>query len=440
MADTRRIDPRVFIHAPYIHCPGCGKDDYGVLEIGGRTYTRRCRECRHTSRYPVLSTIRKKVIYIDQCAISNMMKALDVTSRAHDRAAADPFWLSLFEQLERVCKLQLAVCPESHAHNDESLVSPFYDALKRMYEQLSRGVTFDSPQQIEQRQMNVALAAWLACGPAVHDLNAEGVTSGDLHGWQSRLIVSVGGGYPPDLTEAIRSSRNSIAHAQAEWFEGCRARKDRSFDHALRIELEGCRDGLITAYRNWLQSRLEIALGQREFEVADVMPSSAVQQVRIILEILRQRGEEGRALMAKLFEFLESDAFRDTPSNRVSTRLFAVIAHQAANGRKRQPSRGMSNDIQIVSSLMPYCDAMFVDNECRIMIESIPKRHALGFATRIFSQDTRDVFLEFLRAIESSADAAHLEEVRSVYGDNWPRPFHAMYDVQRQMDERRGKR
>ena len=90
-----------------------------------------------------------KVIYVDQFAISNMMKAIDVAAEAHDRAAADPFWLALFEQLERVCKLQLAICPDSRQHFNESLVSPFFDALKRMYEQLSHGVTFESGEQIE---------------------------------------------------------------------------------------------------------------------------------------------------------------------------------------------------------------------------------------------------------------------------------------------------
>ena len=119
---SETIDPRIFIHGPYIRCPKCNRQGYGVVEIGGRGYTRRCRRCWYSSRYPVLSTLQKKVIYVDQFAISNMMEAIDVTAKAHDRAAADPFWLSLFEQLERVCKLQLAVCRESYVHTDRKSV------------------------------------------------------------------------------------------------------------------------------------------------------------------------------------------------------------------------------------------------------------------------------------------------------------------------------
>jgi hypothetical protein len=86
---------------------------------------------------------------------------------------------------------------------------------------------------------------------------------------------------------------------------------------------------------------------------------------------------------------------------------------------------------------------MFVDNECRAMLDNIPKKYAIRFSTRMFSPSTGDAFLEFLRAIESSADEAHVAEVRTVYGEDWPRPFLAMYEVQRRMikwrEEQAGK-
>jgi hypothetical protein len=117
--------------------------------------------------------------------------------------------------------------------------------------------------------------------------------------------------------------------------------------------------------------------------------------------------------------------------------MFAVIAYQAANGRTRPPNRGMSNDIKVVSSLMPYCDAMLVDNECRAMLANIPKAHALGYPTTVFSPAMGTEFLDYLRAIESQAPPEHLAEVHSVYGDSWPTPFLNMYEVEREMEARR---
>ena len=60
---------------------------------------------------------------------------------------------------ERVIKLQLAICLYSDAHRQESMVTDFYEPLKRMYEQLSHGVAFDSLDAIGQRQRSEALRA-----------------------------------------------------------------------------------------------------------------------------------------------------------------------------------------------------------------------------------------------------------------------------------------
>jgi hypothetical protein len=111
---TFHFDPRMLISGPFRDCPKCGKPEFGVLSISGNSCSRRCRECFHSEQLP-LWPLEKKVIYIDQFAISNMMKAIDDTLESHDRTAADPFWLELFEALERVCKLQLAICPDSEA-------------------------------------------------------------------------------------------------------------------------------------------------------------------------------------------------------------------------------------------------------------------------------------------------------------------------------------
>src|SRR5882762_7984011 len=123
---TITIDPRDFISGPFRKCPKCGAEQFGVLMVSGKHYIRRCREraCWHTQRIN-LPGISKKIIYLDQFAISNMMKALNPEVKGHERAAADPLWRELFEALDVVCKLQLVVCPDSNEHRNESLLSPF---------------------------------------------------------------------------------------------------------------------------------------------------------------------------------------------------------------------------------------------------------------------------------------------------------------------------
>ena len=139
-------------------------------------------------RMTLLPPHQKKVIYVDQFAISDMMKAVNVQAKAHKRV--DPFWLEVFELLERACKLQFAVCPSSPVHRDESLVSKDFKLLKRMYEQLSNGVTFRHHNQIEQMQTNAALVAWLDGRQARHELDPERVTNGSVHAVLNREVHS----------------------------------------------------------------------------------------------------------------------------------------------------------------------------------------------------------------------------------------------------------
>ncbi len=40
---------------------------------------------------------------------------------------------------------------------------------------------------------------------------------------------------------------------------------------------------------------------------------------------------------------------------------------------ERNPNQGTATDINIVSTLLPYCDAMFVDNKCRALFPTFPE-------------------------------------------------------------------
>lgn len=93
-----RIDPRDFIMTPYLVCPKCGKQEYGVLNVSDTRCQRRCRTCWHTATVH-LPEIKKQIVYIDQFAFSNIMKFLSPKVKGHERAVAEPFWKELFETL-----------------------------------------------------------------------------------------------------------------------------------------------------------------------------------------------------------------------------------------------------------------------------------------------------------------------------------------------------
>lgn len=188
MANTRTIpiDPRDFIMGPYLGCPKCGKQEYGVLSVGDVRCQRRCRACWYTATI-YLPAIKKKVVYVDQSAFSNIMKALNPEVRGHERATAEPFWQELFEALGVVCHLQLVACPDYREHQHESLTSPFYKTLKHTYEHFSGGVSFHDAETIRIRQIAILARAWLKNEPPQFDFDAQSISSGRVHKWSGRV-------------------------------------------------------------------------------------------------------------------------------------------------------------------------------------------------------------------------------------------------------------
>ncbi|GAI74036.1 unnamed protein product [marine sediment metagenome] len=81
--------------------------------------------------------------------------------------------------------------------------------------------------------------------------------------------------------------------------------------------------------------------------------------------------------------------------------------------------------------LLPYCDAMFIDNECHAYLNERPlSQTASDYETEIFSQNTKEELLDYLNKIESEASAKHLKKVKEVYGETCPEPYTTLYEKQ----------
>jgi hypothetical protein len=417
------FDPKVFIRPPYITCPNCGAEEqFGVLMIGWG-YTRRCRECWFTERYD-LPEIRKKVIYLDQMAISEMMKALNPASPAYERV--DPFWRELFEKLDVLKKLQVIVCPDSATHRAESAVAPDPEALRRMYELLAFGISFNDGPSIRNAQVAEYLPHWLQ-GEPDHELklDVEHVTHGGVHKWEEHFFISVGGLDPEGWVDSLRQQRERTAEGIGAVHERWR-NSDLSFEELYRTELEAFGRTLLEVYVAEARRREE-AIEQGIVDLEILLPSSVSRLVETIHHVLHAEGVPDEELWTKTIEFLQRETLEHIPYVRISCMLYAALARKAQAGQVRPPSRGMVNDVQVVSALLPYCDSMFLDNETAGLLGEEPLRTSLDFGTRIFSWNTRDRFLEYLDQIREAVPGEHVELVETVYGPDWDTPYTTLY-------------
>jgi hypothetical protein len=94
---------------------------------------------------------------------------------------------------------------------------------------------------------------------------------------------------------------------------------------------------------------------------------------------------------------------------------------------KKPPNRGMANDIKMVSVLLPYCDAMFIDKKCHSYIKDSHLCESFNYDARVFSLSTRKEFLDYLNEIETKAPKEIIAAVEEVYGSEWKNPYLSMY-------------
>jgi hypothetical protein len=430
MRNTRtiRINPRDFIMTPYLVCPKCGKQEYGVLHVGDTRCERRCRVCWHTATV-YLPEIKKKIVYVDQSAFSNIMKFLNPEVRGHERAAAVPFWKELFESLGVVCHLQLVACPDSREHHHESLTSPFYKALKHTYEHFSGGVSFHDAEAIRIRQIAVLARAWLKNESINFDFRPESISSGRLHEWSGRIFVTVDGVLPGTVDE-LRTARGKTHKGLQQVFEQWQ-REKKSFKEVFAAEKAAYGQTLAQMYADDCRKRAQMAVMMMRGQMPplnDVLPSRTETLVRNLQFIFQEEvgREQGNA---KLAEFFKSGAINEAPFNLVGAAMYASLAAKAAAGQKEIPDQGTANDTNVVSTLLPYCDAMFVDNKCRALLQDILRDCSLPYTCKVFSLKTGADFIRYLTDIRDSVTPDHLRLVEEVYGPEPMKPQSGIHGV-----------
>lgn len=125
-----------------------------------------------------------------------------------------------------------------------------------------------------------------------------------------------------------------------------------------------------------LEKRHQILLGKLDLDINIVLPCEGELLERSVREaILQERGPEHVKTLS--VEFFRQNAFKDAPFVKISAGLYAVLAAKAAAGQKEPPNRGTISDISFISTLLPYCDAMFIDNKSRSLINDVPATHSL---------------------------------------------------------------
>lgn len=372
----------LFERGPFTRCPACSSENaVGLLSVGGLSLTRRCTKCRSAERQE-LPSLNKKVIYLDQNALSEIYLTRSNTRRAG--ATLESFWREVSDCANRVFLLQQAIFPDSDIHRDETIVSPFSGDLRLAHELMSGDVSFKSSGQISMAQNMEFFEAYIAGrdAPSIQ-FDVKDIIDGDKDAWIPALHITVKSDFSI-FADEIRAGRNKPASAFSDLLKTWSQNKP-TFQQALKVEIESFGSATKSALRYNLE-RLSEAITNNDPESLIELSTSAIsRQFRILRMEFESRGISKENSGNEVLKFWDWKGNQTQPIHKISSYLFAGLARRMASGQKKAPTIGIFNDFKTISTYAPYVDAMFLDRECATLLNEKPIINDLGLNTRIFS-------------------------------------------------------
>jgi hypothetical protein len=366
--------------------------------------------------------LNKKVVYLDQWVISELANQLDPVLRAKKRGRLDTFWRELYGDIETLVKLQVIVCPESPLHYRESLVTPYLEVLRPLYEHLAVGTRFDEPLQIHVNQLYDQFLKVVCAESRDGEVWAsrERMLHGKLNDWPDRIRISAR--FPLRTGEVVaeRALRAAGDKHLGDDSEKWRRVPGRSFADWYAHHRRDLTDVVLRCFQQGI------------FGVFAWTCQSMVER-------LERGGMASKAAFDIVVDFLKSDAATRTPYCQISSLLFAAISTKIADsGQKAAADHGDHNDIHAIAAYLPYSNVICVDN----YFEEILRRREVAaeiaqYGTHVFSPRLRGDFQQHLRGLRRDMPQDLHDTVLAVYGPKWMEPYDTILEYNREKQSRK---
>ncbi|WP_417425985.1 hypothetical protein [Hoeflea sp.] len=364
--------------------------------------------------------IDKKVIYLDQLAISQIFKIK--TGTYPTDAPHHAFWTEAAELLEQCVLLQQLLCPASDIHRDESMVFARGGELSLAHEMLGGDTSFHASSEIEGDQVWAYLRAFASDTEPVLDLSVDNILHGRRSEWLPRLHVTAAMDWT-SFAKGVREQRDLSADNMAPLYEHWRADPKTSFKSVLKTELESFGSSRASAYSHFAKiARQGLESGDTNAFMNGAL-SGPVHEFREFREYFRESGLEADDSERQVVTFWLWPGNWTIPHHRIQAFLFAAMARKIVAGQRKNPTRGAPNDIRAIATYAPYVDAMFVDSEFASFLQEAPLKDGLKYRARIFSIRTRDAFLDYLRELVRGATMDTELIAVALYGDGARRTY-----------------
>jgi len=338
---------------------------------------------------------RKKIIYLDQNVIGNIMAALHPDERPKQPASVIARADAIFAKLDRLRKAQCIVCPYSWDHRRESVVAhKYFVSLMKVYTYLANDIRFVSAFDIQKRQLALFTEAWFQGDTSNIDYADDSVFESHPHHWYWRQenmpfsYVTYDG--EADETRAIRDLFDAgLTNTYNEW-------REKSEEQVYQEERNG--------FLIWLLKCVRQITGVESYEGITRDDMAECMNIMItLLHVLQRRGEL-ESSKERITQMLEDKELSDKiPFIKYSAVMNMCLARRVKT--KPQPLelgewQGEVTDISRISNYATYCDAIFTDKYFAEQLEDDKIKRLIGGNCRFYHLKKYECFMEYLEGIE----------------------------------------
>lgn len=300
-----------------------------------------------------------------------------------------------------------------------------------MYNLLSGGIKFKNEFSLKMDQVILSLELFLDGKPFTPDVLKQNLAfDEDINIWQDRIFLTVEFNITDEQIESARNQRDEVSEGFNEIFEKWQTSNNKTFQEFFEIEENAVPQIVLNDYIDFIKKQTSSSDEERFSSLFDSVYSPSILLFNTVHFKIKKKILDSVLSLKTTRDFINSDNFKSIPTHKISSYMFAGIARKATQGQKRSPSKGMLNDINIISNYLPFCDAMFLDNECVALLKENPTGDYIkNFKTKLYSKNSINDFFEYLNDIEISTTSVHINKLKEVYGDGWNKPYTTLYGM-----------
>lgn len=393
---------------PYRKCPRCKNDTFGTLSVGGTRHAKRCKDCRY-SHDEVLPDVNKRVVYLDQFAVSELYKTKE--GKRRPGAPNELFWKDCYALANRAYLRQQVIFPASNLHSDETIVWHSPEDLMLAHEMFSGETSFLPTDEIAMMQEWDFAEAFIKglSAPAIN-FDVDGVLKGTRNVWLPVFHISVKSDYSmfaPGLRLDRASAEASLRQLAKGW-----ADNRRTFDQILKHELSSYGSAMRLALRGQVE-KTNAAIASNDPSAILDLQFGLINRFSRLARMFERNGIAEHDAFREVSKFLDWPENQNQPTHKIFAYLIAALGWRISSGQSPEVSAGILNDFTAIATYAPYVDAMFVDKQCASLLAQGRLRSEISYRARIFSMNDKEEFMQYLRQL---CDAAS-DEVRAFAHD-----------------------